>query len=64
MTQLIDPTDSRYFTCTSDLLYDKHNYKVVNNNNDYVIVESWEEAALIWWNTPPKFISHIEVIDS
>jgi len=63
MTQLIQPTDPRYFTCTSDLPYNRHNYKVINNRGESVIVDSWERAAEIWWNTPPMFISHIEVLD-
>ena len=63
MTQLIDRNDPRYFTCTSDLPYNRHKYKVVNNRGESVIVDSWEAAAEVWWNTPALFISHIEVLD-
>lgn len=63
MTQLIDRNDPRYFSCTSDLPYNRHKYKVVNNNKESVVVDSWEAATEIWWNTPRWFISHIEVLD-
>ena len=63
MTQLIDPSDPRYFQQTSDEPYDRHRYKVIDNHGDSVIVESWEKAHLVWWNTPSQLLSHIEVLD-
>ena len=62
MTTLIETTDSRYFTVSSDELYDRHHYKVVSKNGDTTIVNNWEDAAIIWWNKK-MFLSHIEVLD-
>lgn len=61
--ELIKSTDSQYFEQTSNEPYDRHDYKVIKSTGEFVLVESWEIAQLIWWNTPSKFLSHIEVID-
>tara|TARA_R100000030_G_scaffold95115_1_gene82375 strand:+ start:790 stop:1020 length:231 start_codon:yes stop_codon:yes gene_type:complete len=64
---LIERDDPRYFTQTSDKPYDRHLYKVVYHCSDFgcehKIVDSWEEARELWWNSIPQFISHIEVLD-
>ena len=60
---LIKPTDPLYFTQTSEEPYNRHRYKVVDAKGDFVIVNGWEEAHQIWWNTPSQFLSHIEVLD-
>ena len=62
MTALIETTDPRYFTVSSDGLYDRHHYKVVSKNGDTTIVNNWEDAAMIWWNKK-VVLSHIEVLD-
>ena len=31
--------------------------------SEQIVVESWEQAQSIWWNSPPHFLSHIEVLD-
>ena len=56
MTQLIDKTDPRYFTVTSDEPYDRHTYKVVYHGGKKV-VDSWEEVQSIWWNSVSYFVS-------
>ena len=62
MTNLIEKTDSRYFSQTSDAPYDRHHYKIVCQDKSFV-VESWDEVQEYWWNrrgfSPPV----IEVID-
>ena len=58
MTQLIDPSDPRFFRQTSDEPYDRHKYKVVYHGGEEKIVESWEEVQSIWWNTISYFVSH------
>ena len=63
MTKLIKKNDSRWFAQTSDEPYDRHRYKVVFTGADPVIVDEWEQANLIWFQTPPMFKSHIEVLD-
>jgi len=60
--ELIAQDDPRYFTHTSDGLYDRHHYRVVSKDNNFVDVESWTEAKEIWWNQKNN-ISHIEVLD-
>ena len=63
MTQLIDKTDPRYFTVTSDEPYDEHLYKVVYHGGKEKVVDSWEEVQSIWWNSVSYFVSHVEVMD-
>ena len=61
--KLIQPSDPQYFKQTSNEPYDRHDYKVIKSTGEYVVVESWEEAQSIWWNSPPHFLSHVEVLD-
>ena len=63
MTQLIEKTDPRYFTVTSDEPYDRHTYKVVYHGGKEKVVDSWEEVQSIWWNSVSHFVSHVEVMD-
>ena len=51
------------FSCTSDAPYDRHRYKIVFTGADPVIVDSWDQANAIWFQTPAMFKSHIEVLD-
>jgi hypothetical protein len=37
---------------------------VVDAHGDFVIIDNWEETQMMWWNTPPQFLSHIEVLDN
>ena len=60
--ELIKPTDPQYFKLSSEEPYDRHHYKVVDKSGDSIIVESWEEANVIWWHKK-MFLSHIEVLD-
>ena len=63
MTQLIEKSDPRYFTQTSDAPYDRHYYKIYYHGGEVKVVESWEQVQEIWWNTIAQFISHVEVLD-
>ena len=63
MTQLIEKSDLRYFTQTSDAPYDRHHYRIHYHGGETKVVESWEEVQEIWWNTISQFISHVEVLD-
>ena len=47
MTKLIEKTDTRYFSQTSDIPYDRHHYKIVCQNKSFV-VESWDEVQEYW----------------
>ena len=46
MTALIETTDPRYFTVSSDELYDRHHYRIVDKNGDTTVVDNWQDAAL------------------
>ena len=61
MTQNIDPSDPRYFTQSSDGIYDRHQYKIVSNNGQSIVVDNWETVRSIWWDN--KFLSHVDVLD-
>ena len=50
MTNLIEKNDPRYFSQTSDKLYDRHHYKIVSKNYATFIVKSWDEVQEWWWN--------------
>ena len=64
MTKLISKDDSRYFSQTSDELYDRHHYKIVCNTKSFV-VESWNEVQEWWWNNchSPTFNAVVHVLD-
>ena len=64
MTKLIEKTDPRYFSQTSDAPYDRHHYKIVCQNKSFV-VESWDEVQEWWWNNCrlPTFDAIVHVID-
>ena len=60
---LIERDDPLYFTEYFQLnLYDRHQYKVVGKQGKTVILDSWQEAQELWWNSAP-ILSHIEVLD-
>ena len=62
MTKLISKDDPRYFSRTSDLSYDRHNYKIVCKDKSCV-VESWDEVQEYWWNNMHIQTPTIEVLD-
>ena len=64
MTKLIEKTDSRYFSQTSDLPYGRHLYKIVHKDRS-IIFESWDEVQEWWWNNCrlPAFDAVVHVID-
>ena len=65
MTNLIERSDPQFFEQTSDISYDRHNYKIVCRSKSFV-VESWDEVQEWWWNNcrSPFFEGTvIEVID-
>jgi len=52
-----------WFAQTSDEPYDRHQYEFVYSNGQYLIFDTWEDARSEWFNTPPHFKSHVNVID-
>lgn len=63
VTKLIEQSDPRYFTQTSDLDYDRHNYKLVYEDGRSKEFDSWERVQSAWFQTHKEWLSHIEVID-
>ena len=63
MTQVIDPSDERYFTKTSDAPYDRHTYNIVFSNGQSEHYSSWEQVQSRWFEVPKQFLSRIEVLD-
>ena len=62
MTELISSNDPRYFSQTSDAPYDRHHYRIICQDNSFV-VKSWDEVQEYWWNRRGLNSSVIEVID-
>ena len=64
MTKLIEKNDPRYFSQTSDGLYDRHHYKIGCNTKSFV-VESWNEVQEWGWNNynSPTFDAVVHVLD-
>ena len=58
MVALIEKSDPRYFSQTSNKMYDEHHYKVVTKTGDATVVDNWEDAAYIWWNKEKNSLSH------
>ncbi len=63
MTQVIDPSDERYFTRTSDAPYDRHTYNIIFSNGQSEHYPSWEQVQSRWFQVPKQFLSHVEVLD-
>lgn len=53
----------KFFTQSSDGLYDRHHYKLINKNGTAETFKSWEAVQMKWFQTPPQFKSHVEVLD-
>ena len=62
MTKLISKSDPQYFEVSSEEPYIRHHYKVTDVNGGEVVVDNWQDAAVIWWNKK-DFLSHIEVLN-
>ena len=62
-TNLIQPSDPRYFTQTSDGSYDRHSYRIVLTNGKSIVLEDYDRVRAFWFEYDSKFLSHVEVID-
>ncbi len=53
------------FTCTSDILYDRHNYEIVLKNHKKIFFDNWEDLQAYWWQNCqiPDFLDVIIVKD-
>ena len=57
--QLIKSNDPRYFEQSCFKNYDRHDYKVVANNGDSVVVDDYMKAREIWWHRKVQ-LSHTD----
>ena len=65
MTQVIDPTDERYFTSTSNGLYDRHTYKLNIPNQGSVILEDYETLRRVWFEKVRNYTGcTVQILDS
>jgi hypothetical protein len=61
---VIAENDPRYFTCTSVDPYDRHNYKIISKDGKAIIVDSYMQAQLVWFQSScGYFLDRIEVVD-
>ncbi len=51
------------FKQTSDLPYDRHDYKLVFTDGKKVIFDNYEDVQVNWFQLPPDILSHVEVLD-
>ena len=51
------------FECTSDKLYDKHNYKVVLVDGSNQVLDNYHDVWVLWSQIPDQYLSHVEVLD-
>ena len=63
MTQLIDPSDPRYFQLTNDKPYDRHNYKIVFTSGKTIISDDYMQVLGAWFENDASFLSHVEILD-
>ena len=54
----------KIFTNTSDLLYDKHDYKLFKTNGKSIVFDNWEDAKAYWFqNVSFGNLNYFEVLD-
>jgi hypothetical protein len=52
------------FTQTSDLLYDRHKYKLYLKDGNPIIFDNWEDAKLYWFQKSSlDNLNYFEVLD-
>jgi hypothetical protein len=55
---------TKNFTQTSDLLYDRHNYKLFFKNGKTMEFDNWEDAQVYWFQwTSTNQLDYFEVLD-
>ena len=52
----------KIFANTSDLPYDKHDYKLIQNNGKSIVFDNWEDAKSYWFrNSSIGNLNYFEV---
>lgn len=52
-----------FFKQTSDMPYDRHEYKLVYTDGKEVFFDNYEDIQRTWFEKSGYFLSHIEVLD-
>ena len=61
---LINYMNLKIFSNTSDLLYDRHNYKLIQNDGNSIIFDNWQDAQSYWFERYSLgTLSYFEVLD-
>ena len=63
MTQLIDESDPRYFTVTSDGPYDRHTYILHTKIGKQYKFDDYDNARAAWLGSFRDLLDFIEVVD-
>ena len=55
-----------FFKHTSEGLYDRHHYKVIDNIGNYAVVDNYHDVRVIWHYLPDdtKSSALVEVLDA
>jgi hypothetical protein len=51
------------FNQTSNIPYDRHQYKLIYTDGKQVFFEHYEDVQATWFRTAQQFLSHVEVLD-
>ena len=51
MTNLIKKDDPRYFSQTSDIPYDKHQYRIKFDTGKAIVFPDWDSMIEFWWSS-------------
>jgi hypothetical protein len=52
-----------FFKQTSDEPYIRHDYKLIDNEGQFIVFDNYTDTQAVWFQTPKMFLSHIEVLD-
>ena len=67
MTNLIKKDDPRYFSQTSDIPYDKHQYRIKFDTGKAIVFPDWDSMIEFWWSSVAawgnKRNAVVEVVD-
>jgi hypothetical protein len=54
---------TNFFHFTSDLLYDRHDYKIVLSSGKNIVFDNYEDTKQMWYQLPKEEKIYIEVLD-
>lgn len=57
------PSDSRYFTQTSDEPYDRHHYKLTLKSGKSIVIDDYEVLRSMWFQYN-AYADKVEVLDA